>query len=230
MQDVDKRRVAEAVIDEVRPGMKLGLGTGSTAKHFVDLVGERVGAGLDCICVATSIATEEQARRLNIPVAELDEVGMLDLTVDGADEVDADLNLIKGGGGALLREKIVATASRRMVVIADGSKKVEALGRFPLPIEINPFAAATTTRAVEAVAREFGCSGEIVQRVKPDGSAFVTDGGHFILDASFGRISEPQALSSALLEIPGLVQHGLFLGICKTAYFADNGTITKLGA
>jgi len=155
---------------------------------------------------------------------------MLDLTVDGADEVDTELNLIKGGGGALLREKIVAAASRRMVVIADGSKKVEALGRFPLPIEINPFAAATTTRAVEVVARQFGCTGEIVQRLKPDGSDFVTDGGHFILDASFGRISEPKALSTALLEIPGLVQHGLFLGICKAAFFADNGTITKLGA
>ncbi len=230
MQDADKRLAAEAVIDEVRPGMKLGLGTGSTAKHFVDLVGEKVAAGLECICVATSVATEEQARRLSIPIAELDEVGTLDLTVDGADEVDPELNLIKGGGGALLREKIVAAASRRMVVIADASKQVSVLGCFPLPIEINPFAAATTTRAVEAVARRFGCTGEITQRLKPDGNVFITDGGHFILDASFGRISEPQALSSALLEIPGLVQHGLFLGMCKAAYFADNGTITKLGA
>ena len=230
MQDDDKRRAAEAAINEVQPGMKIGLGTGSTACHFVDLVGELVRNGLDCICVPTSIATEHQARALGIPLADLDSVGQLDLTVDGADECDSDLNLIKGGGGALLREKIVAAATRRMVVIADGSKRVETLGRFPLPIEINPFAAASTGRSVTAVARDFGCEGAIVRRQKPDGGDFVTDGGHFILDASFGRISQPEALSRALLDIPGVVQHGLFLGYCKAAYFADNGAVTKLGA
>ena len=230
MQDDDKRRAAEAAINEVQPGMKIGLGTGSTACHFVDLVGDLVRNGLDCVCVPTSVATEHQARALGIPLADLDSVGQLDLTVDGADECDSDLNLIKGGGGALLREKIVAAATRRMVVIADGSKRVEALGRFPLPIEINPFAAATTARSVTAVARDFGCEGAIVRRQTPDGSDFVTDGGHFILDASFGRISQPEALSRALLDIPGVVQHGLFLGYCKAVYFADNGAVTKLGA
>ena len=230
MQDADKRRAAEAAIDEVRPGMKLGLGTGSTARHFVDLVGEKVRGGLECLCVATSVATENQARALGIPLADLDTAGRLDLSVDGADEVDPELNLIKGGGGALLREKIVAAASRRMVVIADASKVVETLGRFPLPIEINPFASETTTRAVEAVARAHGCAGDIVRRAKADGEVFLTDGGHYILDASFGRISDPEALSRALLDVPGVVQHGLFLGFCKAAYFAENGIIRKLGA
>jgi ribose 5-phosphate isomerase A len=229
MQDSDKRLAAVAALEEVKPGMKIGLGTGSTARHFVDLVGEKVRDGLDCLCVATSVATENQARALNIPLADLDDVGQLDLTVDGADECEPALNLIKGGGGALLREKIVAAATRRMVVIADGSKAVQTLGRFPLPIEINEFASLTTTRSVEKIAEAFGCTGEIVRRVKADGAAFVTDGGHFILDASFGRISDPEALSRALLDIPGVVQHGLFIGICRAAYIAENGSIRKLG-
>ncbi len=229
MCESDKRLAAEAALGEIEPGMRIGLGSGSTARYFVDLVGRSVREGLDCLCVPTSIATAEQARDLGIPLADLDTVGELDLTVDGADEVDPELNLIKGGGGALLREKIVAAASRRMVVIADGSKTVATLGRFPLPVEINPFAFATTTRTVGSVAADFGCAGGIVQRLKSDGTPFVTDGGHFILDASFGRISDPEALSRALLDIPGVVQHGLFLGICRAAYFAENGTVRKLG-
>ncbi|MBU1173783.1 MAG: ribose-5-phosphate isomerase RpiA [Alphaproteobacteria bacterium] len=230
MHENDKRLAAKAALVEVRQGMKIGLGTGSTACHFVDLVGGLVREGLACVCVPTSVATERQARALGIPLAELDEVGRLDLTVDGADEVDPALNLIKGGGGALLREKIVAAATDRMVVIADGTKKVDHLGRFPLPIEINPFAAGTTTRAVQNVARQSGCRGSIVLRESADGHPFLTDGGHFILDASFGLISAPEALSRALLDIPGVVQHGLFLGMCKVAYLADNGTVTQLGA
>ena len=230
MQNDDKRLAAEAALVEVRPGMKIGLGTGSTAWHFVELVGGLVKNGLECVCVPTSIATENQARALGIPLADLDSVGRLDLTVDGADECDPERNLIKGGGGALLREKIVAAATERMVVIADASKRVETLGRFPLPIEINPFAALTTERAVETVARAFGCEGEITRRRAADGADFVTDGGHFILDASFGRISAPEALSRALLDIPGVVQHGLFLGYCKVVYFADNGAVEKFGS
>lgn len=230
MQESDKRLAAEAALVEVKPGMKIGLGTGSTARHFVDLIGEKVRDGLDCLCVPTSIATENQARALGIPLADLDAVVELDLTVDGADECDPALNLIKGGGGALLREKIVAVATRRMVVIADGSKAVQTLGRFPLPIEINPFASQTTTHAVKTVAEGFGCMGEITRRAQADGTPFLTDGGHFILDASFGRISDPEALSRALLDIPGVVQHGLFLGICRAAYIAENGSVRKLGA
>lgn len=229
MSEADKRLAATAALDELRPDMRLGLGTGSTARHFVELLGERVREGYSCLCVPTSIATEKQARALGIPLTDLDRVERLDLTVDGADEIDARLDLIKGGGGALLREKIVAAASARMVVIADGSKCVDNLGRFALPVEINIFAAGTTTRAVEAAAHEHNCQGEIALRRVPSGPPFVTDGGHYILDACFGLISDARALSRALLDIPGVVQHGLFLDLCDAAYVARNGQVTKLG-
>src|SRR4051794_22730171 len=147
--DAYKRDAAAAALDHVRPGMRLGLGTGSTARHFVDLLGERVRAGLDVVAVPTSEGTRSQAERLRIPLTSLDDIPALDLTVDGADEIAPDLTLIKGGGGALLREKIVAAASARMVVIADASKWVENLGRVPLPIEVVPFGLAATQRAVE---------------------------------------------------------------------------------
>src|SRR5688572_3434381 len=144
--DTQKREAAAGALDFVRPGMRLGLGTGSTARHFVELLGERVRAGLDVIAVPTSEATQADAERCGIPLTTLDETPELDLTVDGADEIAPDLSLIKGGGGALLREKIVAAASARMVVIADASKWVATLGRFPLPIEVVPFGLAATER------------------------------------------------------------------------------------
>jgi ribose 5-phosphate isomerase A len=187
MSEELKREAAARAIEDVRPGMRLGLGTGSTAKHFVDLLGAKVAEGFEVICVPTSEVTARQAESLGIPLSDLDTLGQLDLTVDGADEIDYSFNLIKGGGGALLREKIVAAASTAMIVIADSSKLVETLGRFPLPIE---------------------------------GEPFVTDGGHLILDAFFGRISQPEALSRDLLDIPGVVQHGLFLNMCSKAYVA----------
>lgn len=211
---------AKAAMAEVSSGMRLGLGTGSTAKHFVDLVGEAVAGGLDVVCVPTSERTAEQARSLNIPLTTLDETPVLDLTVDGADEIGPGLALIKGGGGALLREKIVAAASERMVVIADSSKVVETLGRFPLPIEVNAFGLGATDAAIRRVMAAFGAEGGLERRLAADGNPFVTDGGHAILDAFFGRIPRPEALASALLEIPGVVQHGLFIGLCKRAYVA----------
>lgn len=220
-----KRAAAEAALAEVRPGMLLGLGTGSTARHFVDLLGARVAAGLECLCVPTSTVTAEQASDLGIPLTDLDAHPRLDLTVDGADEVTRDLSLIKGGGGALLREKIVAAASARMIVIADASKRVEWLGRFPLPIEVNRFGLAATRRAIEALMAETGAAGELTLRTGNGGEPFVTDGGHLILDACFGRISAPQALARALLDIPGVVQHGLFLGLCQRAYVAGPGGV-----
>jgi ribose 5-phosphate isomerase A len=217
----DQKRIAAArALEEVRPGMKLGLGTGSTARHFVALLGEKVAAGLDVLCVPTSEATAAQARGLGIPLTDLETTPRLDLTVDGADEIDPGLALIKGAGGALVREKIVAAASDRMVVIADASKLVMTLGRFPLPIEVNPFGLGATRALVEKVMREQGAEGGVKLRAKPDGSAYVTDGGHYILDALFGRILSPEALSRALLDIPGVVQHGLFLNMCKRAYVA----------
>ncbi|MBO9588322.1 ribose-5-phosphate isomerase RpiA [Devosia sp.] len=215
-----KREAAARAIEDVRPGMRLGLGTGSTARHFVDLLGGKVAQGLDVICVPTSEVTARQAEGLGIPLSDLDRLGRLDLTVDGADELDADLNLIKGGGGALLREKIVAAASDIMIVIADSTKVVEALGRFPLPIEVNRFGLGATRHAVNAVIKAHGAEGGLKLRGEDKGEVFLTDGGHLILDAFFGRISQPEALSRDLLDIPGVVQHGLFLNMCSKAYVA----------
>ncbi len=225
--EILKRQAAAMALSEVRSGMRLGLGTGSTARHFVDLLGEKVAAGLEVICVPTSEATARQAADLNIPLSDLDALDRLDLTVDGADEIDPALNLIKGGGGALLREKIVAAASDAMIVIADSSKCVEALGRFPLPIEVNLFGLGATRRAVAEIVSAHGAEGGLLLRGEDKGKAFVTDGGHLILDAFFGRISRPEALSSDLLNIPGVVQHGLFLNMCSKAYVATpNGVET----
>lgn len=227
----DQKRIAAArALEEVRPGMKLGLGTGSTARHFVDLLGEKVAAGLEVLCIPTSEATAAQARSLNIPLTDLETTPRLDLTVDGADEVGPRLALIKGGGGALLREKIVAAASDRMVVIADGSKLVATLGSYPLPIEVNPFGLGATRVLVQRVMREHGAEGAPKLRVKADGGAYVTDGGHYILDALFGRILSPEALSRALLDIPGVVQHGLFLNMCKRAYVAGPDGVRTIEA
>jgi ribose 5-phosphate isomerase A len=217
----DQKRIAAAqALDEVRPGMKLGLGTGSTARHFVDLLGAKVAGGLEVLCVPTSEVTAVQARGLGIPLTDLETTPRLDLTIDGADEIGPGLSLIKGGGGALLREKIVAAASDSMVVIADGSKLVETLGRYPLPIEVNPFGIGATRSQIEKVLVDQRAEGGLVLRTNAVGGAFVTDGGHYILDALFGRIFSPEALSVALLNIPGVVQHGLFLNMCKRAYVA----------
>jgi ribose 5-phosphate isomerase A len=200
--------------------MRLGLGTGSTAQHFVELLAERVRTGLDVIAVPTSEATRARAERLGIALTTLDATPELDLTVDGADEIAPDLTLIKGGGGALLREKIVASASAQMIVIADASKWVPVLGRFPLPIEIVPFGAAATRRAVEAATAEIGCPGPALVRRGKDGHAFVTDGGHWLLDAKLQRIADPKALAVRLSAIPGVMEHGLFIGIARTAILA----------
>src|SRR5271170_4806965 len=177
--EAQKRAAAARALDLVRGGMRLGLGTGSTAKHFVDLLGQRVRAGLDIVAVPTSEATRVQAIAAGIALTTLDETPELDLTVDGADEIAPDLTLIKGGGGALLREKIVAAASARMIVIADESKWVSMLGGFPLPVEIAPFGAAATRRAVEAATAAAGCPGAALLRKGQNGHAFVTDGGHW---------------------------------------------------
>jgi ribose 5-phosphate isomerase A len=213
-----KRRAAEAALDLVVPGMRLGLGTGSTARHFVDLLGERVAKGLDVLCVPTSEATARQAAALSIPLTTLDETPALDLTVDGADEIDPDLNLIKGGGAALLREKIVAFASRRMVVIADASKRVARLGRFPLPVEVNAFGLGATRRAI-LDALPHGREETVRLRMVGD-RPLVTDGGHLILDLHLGGIARPEELDRALCRIPGVVEHGLFIGLCASAYVA----------
>ncbi|MEX0590398.1 MAG: ribose-5-phosphate isomerase RpiA [Xanthobacteraceae bacterium] len=215
-----KREAAARALEYVRPGMRLGLGTGSTAAHFVELLAAKVREGLKVIGVPTSEATKSQAMRLGVPLATLDEEPELDLTVDGADEIDRDLALIKGGGGALLREKIVAAASREMIVIADESKFVERLGRFPLPIEVVDFGLAATSRAVEKALKAAGYSGPLQLRRKPDGHVFVTDQEHFILDAGLGAIPDARSLAHRLAEVPGVVEHGLFIGLARRAIFA----------
>ena len=215
-----KRQAAARALDDVRDGMKLGLGTGSTAKHFVALLGERVRAGLKVVGVPTSEVTRADAERCGIALTSLDEIDRLDLTVDGADEIDPQLNLIKGGGGALLREKIVAAASDRMIVIADESKWVAALGRFPLPIEVIPFGLAATRRAIVQAFAECAVSGQMAVRKARDGHVFVTDGGHWIVDAHLGRIEDAPRLAGLLGAIPGVVEHGLFIGLASTAILA----------
>jgi ribose 5-phosphate isomerase A len=222
VSDAEKLKYAAAAraVEFVRPGMRLGLGTGSTAKHFVALLAERVRGGLDVVGVPTSEATRLDAERQGVPLTTLDETPQLDLTVDGADEIAPDLALIKGGGGALLREKIVAAASGRMIVIADEGKFVPRLGRFPLPVEVVPFGLAATRRAVEAAAQAAGCPGAASTRQAREGHAFVTDGGHLILDAALVRIPDPASLARRLAAIPGVMEHGLFIGLAHIAIIA----------
>lgn len=229
MSDELKRRAAAAALAYVEDGMRLGLGTGSTAAHFVRLLGRRVAEGLDVTGVATSEATADLARQSGIPVTTLDETPELDLTVDGADEIGPGLALIKGGGGALLREKIVAYASRRMIVIADSGKQVAELGAFPLPIEVVGFGLTATALAVERIAIELGLNAAIDLR-RRDGQPFVTDSGNRILDASFGRIPDPEALGRRLAEIPGVVEHGLFLGFADLALVASADGVAEIAA
>lgn len=216
-----KRQAAARALEDVEGGMKLGLGTGSTARHFVDLLGERVRGGLKVVGVPTSEATRAQAEQCGIALTTLDDTPELDLTIDGADEVDPALNLVKGGGGALLREKIVAAASARMTVIVDATKWVDTLGRFPLPIEVMPFGFGATCNALARVLQAAGCPAELVLRKAANGLAFVTDGGHWIVDAKCQRIPDATRLAAALNGIPGVVEHGLFIGLAAKVVLAD---------
>ncbi|MEX0344015.1 MAG: ribose-5-phosphate isomerase RpiA [Rhizobiaceae bacterium] len=214
-----KIEAARAALEHVENGMRLGIGTGSTAEEFVRLLAEKCSSGLDIVGVPTSERTGALCAELGVKLATLEELPALDLTIDGADELDGDLSLIKGGGGALLREKIVAAASAKMIVIADESKLVHELGQFPLPIEVNRFGLRATTIAIDQAAQGLGLKGELVVR-KGNDEPFVTDGGHLIIDASFGRIHDTRALSNALNAIPGVVEHGLFLDLADLAIIA----------
>ena len=229
MSDDFKKQAAEAALAHVRGGMKLGLGTGSTAAHFIEGLAERVRAGLDVIGVPTSQQTARQATESGIELSTLDKNPRLDLTVDGADEIGPGLVLIKGGGGALLREKIVAHASQRMLVIADETKVVNSLGAFPLPIEVVSFGLAATRIAIEAAAGRLGLDSVLTLR-EQSGRTFQTDSGNYILDASFGPISDPQALASALAAIPGVVENGLFIGLASSALVAGAGGVREIKA
>ena len=228
--DMMKITAAVRALAFVEPGMKLGLGTGSTAAKFVDLLGQEVKKGLDVLCVPTSEATRRQAEMLGIPLTTLDEVSFLDLTVDGADEIDKELRLVKGGGGALLREKIVATASDRMIVIADETKFVTNLGAFPLPVEVVAFGLMATRNMIELLAADAGCQGDIRLRRSATGEVFRTDSGNCIFDCHFGRIDDPESLDEALKFIPGVVENGLFLGIADAAIIGGKDGVTVLQA
>jgi ribose 5-phosphate isomerase A len=206
---------ARRAVDLVEDGMKLGLGTGSTAAWLVRCLAERArDEGLRVTCVATSSRTADLARSLGLTIVDLDHAGWLDLTIDGTDEFDADLTLIKGGGGALLMEKIVATASDRMVVITDATKEVRALGAFPLPIEVVPFGWQASRLLIEELLGAMDVMGTAATLRMNGGVPFVTDEGNHILDLALGRIGNPRQLSLALNQVPGVVENGLFIDIC----------------
>lgn len=223
-----KIEAARAATTLVKDGMRLGIGTGSTADEFIRLLADMVSQGLSVTGVPTSEKTRVLCEELGVPLTTLDAMPELDFVVDGADEVDSNLTLIKGGGGALLREKIVANAAASMVVIADESKLVETLGKFPLPIEVNPFGLEATRIAVQQACMKLGLTGDTSLRGGHE-APFVTDGGHFIIDASFGHIPDASSLSSALLEIPGVVEHGLFIGYADIVFLSSPNGVKKLG-
>lgn len=221
--DPAKRAAAERGLAFVEPGMRLGLGTGSTAEQFVLVLGEAIRRGglTRLSCVPTSLRTGRLAEAEGVPLTTLDEAGWLDLTLDGADEADGALRLIKGGGGALLQEKIVATASDRMVVLIDRSKRVERLGAFPLPVEIVPFGWEVTKAIVERALEDHAVGGRRASLRMDRDEPFLTDGGHFILDLHLERIDEPERLAPALLGIAGVVETGLFLGIADALVIGE---------
>jgi ribose 5-phosphate isomerase A len=220
-----KRAAAAKALEYVQPGMKLGLGTGTTAEVFLELLSPRVRGGLDVIGVPTSEKTATKARSLGISLAPLDDLAPLDLTVDGADEADRELALIKGAGGALLREKIVAASSRRMIVIADESKLVARLGKFALSVEVLEFGHKTTAARLAGVAAALGYSGVAVT-LRTKGAATVrSDSGNVIYDCAFGAITSAPKLAAALSVVPGVVEHGLFIGIATTLLIAHPGEV-----
>ena len=212
--DEQKKAAALAAVEMIHPGMKVGLGTGSTANHFIAGLAEKVKAGLDIECVPTSKQSFELAKSLGLKLTTLEKTPRLDVTVDGADEFDGNFQLIKGGGGALLLEKIVASSSRFMIVVADQSKQVKTLGTFPLPIEVVPFGVNATAWKIERVLRILNLKGKLVLRLK-DGKPVVTDSGNTIIDVAIGAIPVPEQLATMLSVIPGVVDHGLFINICS---------------
>jgi len=224
-QNALKRAVAAKALDYVQDGMKLGLGSGSTAEIFVEMLAPRVRGGEKLLCVPTSERTATLARKLGLTLASLDDLAPLDLTVDGADEVDRNLDVIKGGGGMLLREKIVAAASRKMIVIADETKLVPRLGKFPLAVEVVEFGHKSTAARLAAALSAAGYANAPMTLRRRDGGIFKTDSGNVIYDVAFGMIPNAPKLAAALQAVPGVVEHGLFIGIVTTLLIAGPGEI-----
>jgi ribose 5-phosphate isomerase A len=220
--DQEKQTAARAAAELVEPGSIVGLGSGSTATWAIRFLAERVRDGLKIVGIPTSQKTRQLAEQLGIPLATLDEHPQIDIDIDGADEIDPHLNLIKGGGGALLREKIVALASRRFIVVGDSSKQVAHLGKFPLPVEVIPFAQSLISKRIAALGAQVSLRGGAT------GNPFVTDEGHHILDCTFGEIADPAALAESLRLTPGVVEHGLFIGMAEMALIGKDGGVIQL--
>ncbi|MHB8217614.1 MAG: ribose-5-phosphate isomerase RpiA [Candidatus Sulfotelmatobacter sp.] len=220
--DQEKEAAARASLRFVRDGQVVGLGTGSTAAYFIQLLGEAVKNGLRIRGIPTSVRSGEQAASLGIPLTTLDECQEIDVTVDGADEVDAELRLIKGGGGALLREKIVASATKQLVIVADATKRVPVLGRFPLPVEVIKFAQAVVMKKIEAL------GAKVALRLATDGKPYLTDENNHILDCRFGEIPDADGLARELSDMPGVVEHGLFIGMAGVVLVATGSKIVEL--
>src|SRR5450755_3054058 len=220
--ETEKEAAGRAAAELVCDGDVVGLGTGSTAYFAIVALGERVKAGLKIIGIPTSEQTAELARAVGIRLTTLDEHPEIDITIDGADEIDPALNLIKGGGGALLREKVVASASKKMVVVADSGKMVPVLGKFPLPVEIISFARTVIEKKIASL----GAMSKV--RTRGDGNPFITDNGNQILDCSFGKIADPGTLARALSDMPGVVEHGLFIGLASLALVGKGSSVKEL--
>ena len=220
--DQEKEAAARASLRFVKDGQIVGLGTGSTAAYFIQLLGEQVKKGLRITGIPSSERSWEQAASLGIPLTTLDECQQIDVTVDGADEVDPQLRLIKGGGGALLREKIVASATKQLVIVADATKRVPVLGKFPLPVEVIKFAQAVVVKKIEALGASVGL------RLGAEGKPFLTDENNHILDCRFGQIPDPDRLARQLSDMPGVVEHGLFIGMASVVLVANGSEIVEL--
>ncbi|MEN9017937.1 MAG: ribose-5-phosphate isomerase RpiA [Hellea sp.] len=229
---VTKENAALAALDYVEDGMILGLGSGSTAEIFIKHLGMRIADGMKIIGVPTSKRTEAVAIKNGVPLIEPDKVSSIQLTIDGADEVDPGFSLIKGGGACLLREKIIAHASDKMIVIADDSKIVDTLGKYPLPVEVDPFAMALTAEKIYSALVNSGCESAVtVLRQKINGQGpLVTDGGHFLLDCSCKKIPDPAETAFQLSRIPGVMEHGLFVGLASIIIvgFEDHAKVMEI--
>jgi ribose 5-phosphate isomerase A len=220
--DQEKEAAARASLKFIKDGQVVGIGTGSTAAYFIEALGEKVKNGLRIRGVSSSVRSRDQAASLGIPMTTLDECPEIDVTVDGADEVDPQLRLIKGGGGALLREKIVASATKQFVIVADATKRVAVLGKFPLPVEVIEFARAVVVRKIEAL------GAEVTLRQTADGTPFVTDEHNHILDCHFGQIPDADGLARKLSDMPGVVEHGLFIGMADVVLVANGSEVLEL--